>query len=250
MLELSARFGILPARVKAAIWAQQHFLEEILPQMTPEMIRLAYELDAKHDKIHPTQDYGLDLEEMEKHFLGEESMYYPGKLISKNPKIIRENMRIKELQSKSKSLPKSVMMETSLFGTKLEEPSEGEVNVRSLEKYNQKDQLTLMKMEKAKKQYEKLVLEDYKPENIMKDKVYSRRAVDHFVVERIMGFGPGQVFIKNWIVNKGKGKMRVNKMFRRTVMESHREDYLPREVIRRNKVFGPRKASLGTGVKA
>ena len=214
------------------------------------MIRLAYEIDAKYEKIYPTQDYGLDLKEMEKLYLGEESVTYPHKLIPNNPKIIRENLRIKELREdqEQNKIPKSAQFETSLFGSKLGEANEGEVSPRKLEKYNQENQIQIQRLKKANEQNEKLTEDYYKAENILKEKTFSRKGLDHFVVEKILGFGPGQIFIKNWVVSRGKGAMKVNKMFRRTILESHRKDYLPRDVIERNKKLGPRMASLGHGV--
>ena len=116
---MSVRYGITPERAKLVIWAQQHFLEEVLPQMTPEMIRLAYEIDSEYEKISPSQDYGLDLQEMEKKFLGEEIEYYPERLIPKNKKIKNEAFRIEELRNKDKSVHVSSMLESSLFGNKL-----------------------------------------------------------------------------------------------------------------------------------
>ena len=245
---MSIRFGIDADRTKKAIWAQQHFLEEILPEMTPEMLRLAYDIDEEFEKIVPSQDYGLDLEEMEKNYLGEEKQFYPGRFIPNNPKINRQEMRIRQLRELN-SPPKSVVLEESLFGSKLsDEEEERVISSKKIEQLKRKTELQIQKLKKAEKHLFQFAKHEDILDKLLRNKAFSRKGKDHFVVERIMGFSQGQIFMKNWIVNKGKGSMRVSRMFKRVIHQSHRPDYLPKKVIEKNKLYGPRVASSGYGI--
>jgi hypothetical protein len=246
---LATRFGIEPKRAKVAIWAQQHFLEEVFPEMTPEILRLAYEVDKEYENVVPSQDYGLDLEIMEQMYLGEERQFYPNKLISKNPKIFRQEMKIKKLQELHNPTPKSAILEESLFGKKLSNEEQlGVISPRKVEIFKNRNNALIQRLKNADESYKIYSKNENNFEKILRPKVQSRRGKDHFVVERIMGFSSGQYWMKNWIVNKGKGTMRVNKMFKRVIQQSHRPDYLPKKVLERNRKYGPRKAALGYGV--
>lgn len=75
-----------------------------------------------------------------------------------------------------------------------------------------------------------------------------RGKTQDLVVEKIMGYGKGKVLLKNWLVNRGMGKMRVNKMFRRSVYEAHQDSSLPQATKIKQQKFGPRRSSLGHGV--
>jgi hypothetical protein len=54
--------------------------------------------------------------------------------------------------------------------------------------------------------------------------------------------------MKNWVIHRGKGSLRVNRMFKRILERSHMTDILPGTVVKRLK-FGPRIASQGDRVR-
>ena len=68
------------------------------------------------------------------------------------------------------------------------------------------------------------------------------------VIEKIVSTGSPPYYIKNWIVYRGQGMMRVNRMFKKIVERSHYKDHLPHRVVEKLDQ-GPRIASLGFGVK-
>lgn len=69
---------------------------------------------------------------------------------------------------------------------------------------------------------------------------------EDFLIEefKIVGKGTEPYAMKNWIIHKGKGSLRVNAMFKRIVESSHVPDTLPANV-RAKMHLGPRIASLG-----
>ena len=220
-----------------------------MPEMTPEMIRMAYKLDEQFEDVIPVQDYGLDLNEMEQMYLGESKQAFPNQIYAKNPKIQKEEMKIKKLRDSQRQEPLSAMLDESLFGAKLDSADkEPVISLRKLEEFEKRNDVLKKKVEKAYLEANKAFDKQKYAEKKMRQGVRPRQELDYLVVERIMGFNNGQIYLKNWIVNKGKGSMRVNKMFKRVIEQSHRKDYVPQSVLKRNSQFGPRKASLGYGV--
>lgn len=69
---------------------------------------------------------------------------------------------------------------------------------------------------------------------------------EDFITESFRHVGQNKVpyAIKNWVIHRGKGSLRVNRMFRRILERSHRPDLLPGTVQKKLK-FGPRRASFG-----
>ena len=113
------RYGIKPTRVKVAIWFQQHFLEEVLPQMNPQMMYASTMLDQKMEEVYPSKDYGLDLKEMELDFIGEDVDAFPVNMLPKNLQIQRDMLNMKEMRANEKKIHPSMVKEESLFGSKL-----------------------------------------------------------------------------------------------------------------------------------
>lgn len=74
--ELSQRFGIFPVRVKAVLWLENYFMEEILPHIDLETVRLALEREYMSTEVTPYQDYGIDFKDMVESDQGMESFQF------------------------------------------------------------------------------------------------------------------------------------------------------------------------------
>ena len=62
--DLSLKFGLLPARIKAIVWCRQHFWEEVYPKVGETGMRLAHEAEYDLAAREPFVDYGGDLSVM------------------------------------------------------------------------------------------------------------------------------------------------------------------------------------------
>ena len=62
--DLSYRYGILPARVKAVVWCRRHFYEEVQPRIDPITWKLGVEREFLYASQFPFVDYGIDLQAM------------------------------------------------------------------------------------------------------------------------------------------------------------------------------------------
>ena len=69
------------------VWVQQLYLEDMLPKMSVEMIKLSNDVNKVLSAEAIVQDYGVDLEEMERRMLGEEKMFFPDHLVPDNPRV-------------------------------------------------------------------------------------------------------------------------------------------------------------------
>ncbi len=80
--------------------------------------------------------------------------------------------------------------------------------------------------------------------------IYIKQATrkEDFVIEQMNSKAAQPYFIKNWIVYKGPGSLKVSNQFRRIVEGHNRKDYLPYHSQRRLK-DGPRIACLGYKVR-
>jgi hypothetical protein len=229
---------------------QQRFLEDVFPYMTPEMLRLAYKADEEYEKTHPSQDFGLDLHEMEMHYLGEKSDFYPDRLIPKNHRVVQEGFNIKEMRNKETDVHPSLILEGSLFGSKAQnkEPVPELISSLKTQSYNQKNVIPET-IYKARKEYNNYKMLWDGQGKFVFDKIHSNRGREHLVVERILGVFESKLYLKNWVINKGKGSMRVSRMFRRAIHESHRKHDLPKKVRESLTGAGPRIGVLGYGIK-
>jgi len=71
---------------------------------------------------------------------------------------------------------------------------------------------------------------------------------EDFVIEKIVSTDSPPYYLKNWIVYRGHGMMRVNRMFKKIVERSHYKGHFPLKVAAKLDQ-GPRIASIGFGVK-
>lgn len=78
------------------------------------------------------------------------------------------------------------------------------------------------------------------------NKTKSKR--EDFVIEKIVSTGSPPYYLKNWLIYRGRGMMRVNRMFKKIVERSYYQGHLPYDVNKKLEK-GPRIASLGYGVK-
>lgn len=62
--EISLKYGILPARVKAVVWCKRYFYDEIAPNFGRTFWRLGLEREFSYACEYPFVDYGLDLDAM------------------------------------------------------------------------------------------------------------------------------------------------------------------------------------------
>ena len=249
MRELSQRYGILPHRVKGMVWMQQLYLEDILPKMPVEMIKLSNDMDKILTGRTVIQDYGMDLEEMERQMLGEEKIFFPNHLIPDNPKIHREQYTSSRMLDRSETPPLEAEFEDSVFGKKGRNyvPKQVISEEKMYEYHQRKDHLK-HKTKQIGDAYNKYLRLHHQMEVEPQWELKERGKKQDLVVERIMGHGRGKIRLKNWMVNNGAGKMRVTKMFRRCVHESHQENSLPKEVRGRAGWKGPRLGGVGHGV--
>eukprot|EP01017_Pseudomicrothorax_dubius_P046764 TRINITY_DN8288_c0_g1_i3.p1 TRINITY_DN8288_c0_g1~~TRINITY_DN8288_c0_g1_i3.p1 ORF type:complete len:433 (+),score=96.28 TRINITY_DN8288_c0_g1_i3:55-1353(+) len=92
--DLSIRFGILPERVKAVVWLNQHWTEEILPNADLKSIRMGIRMEIESIEHTSFVDYGLDLAEMEARERGVMFQSFGSSAIDVNPpKSVKEGMK-------------------------------------------------------------------------------------------------------------------------------------------------------------
>jgi hypothetical protein len=74
--DLSEKYGILTARVKAVLWLRRYFHEEIMPHTDRPTWRKSIEIDFEEAAVTPFNDYGLDLDTMAIESRGVERYYF------------------------------------------------------------------------------------------------------------------------------------------------------------------------------
>lgn len=220
--------------------------------MNIEMLNAAMKYDAVANEAFMPVDYGLDLELLEKIKFGEESTYFPNHLIPNNPKINKEKYKIEELKNKEDKVPRSALYDRSLFGNRtvsIDQEIDTIVSDNKVQEYNDRKKLKDLEVEKAYEKYLNFMRFNMNFFEKPREKMFHRQNMDDIVLEQKMGHGQATIHLKNWVVHKGKGAMRVNKMFKRCVHNSHRPSHMQEKDKNKNMLYGPRRVSIGHGVK-